>query len=281
MKDTDPPPAGLVHRFPGPDMEAPERLPLAGGEACVFSTRAPGKETPSQDAAGVVCAGEEICLLVVADGVGGMQAGDVAAQCAVREMERAVTALGPQESLREAVLNGIEAANAAIQASGTGGGTTIAVVEIQGRSIRPYHVGDATVLVLGQRGRVKLQTVSHSPVGYAIESGLLDEGEAIHHEDRHVISNAVGAEGMRIEVGASLELAARDTVVVASDGLFDNLYVEEIVECVRKGPLEAAADALARRTLERMGNVREGVPSKPDDLTFVLYRPAPPRRRPS
>ena len=42
------------------------------------------------------------------------------------------------------------------------------------------------ILTTGQRGRLRMQTVSHSPVGFAIEYGLLDESEAMHHEERHL-----------------------------------------------------------------------------------------------
>ncbi len=128
------------------------------------------------------------------------------------------------------------------------------------------------ILVVGQRGKLKLQTVPHSPVGYAVEAGLLDEKEAIHHEDRHLVSNIVGSPEMTIEVGRTLKLRPRDTVVLGSDGLFDNLHVEEITEIVRKGPLAAAASALADICRRRMDEPEPGRPSKPDDLTFLVYR---------
>ena len=79
------------------------------------------------------------------------------------------------------------------------------------------------ILAIGQKGKIKLQTISHSPVGLAVESGHLDESEAMHHEQRHVVSNVVGDQTMRIEVGAKLMLAPRDTVLLSTDGLFDNL----------------------------------------------------------
>ena len=54
---------------------------------------------------------------------------------------------------------------------------------------------------------------------------------------------------------------------------FDNLLVEEVVQVVRKGPLEAAARALADLARRRMLQPEEGHPSKADDLTFIVYRP--------
>ena len=76
-----------------------------------------------------------------------------------------------------------------------------------------------------------------------------------------------------LALGPTLELSARDTLLLASDGLFDNLYVDEIVERVRRGPLEAAGRRLAEECARRMSREREGRPSKPDDVTFLVYRP--------
>ncbi len=77
---------------------------------------------------------------------------------------------------------------------------------------------------------------------------------------------------MRIEVGRTLKLRPRDTVLVASDGLFDNLHLEEIVELICSGPLQKAAQELAAAGRKRMEQPQAGHPSQPDDLTFVLYR---------
>jgi serine/threonine protein phosphatase PrpC len=155
----------------------------------------------------------------------------------------------------------------------------LAVVEIGKAFVRSYHVGDSFVLVAGQRGRIKLQTIAHSPVGYAVEAGMLDEQEAMHHEERHVISNAVGSSDMRIELGAPLALAPRDTLLVASDGLSDNLHMEEIVAAIRTGPLLTVSRTLAERALARMRGEGGSEPSKPDDLTFMLFRPGGQARR--
>lgn len=254
-------------------MAEAELLPVAGGTVAVYSNRGPGKETPNEDGAAVIALDEQSGLLVVADGVGGARAGHEAVQTAFRELQSAVEAWERDGvPVRSAVLNGFDNANRAILELGQGSATTLAVVEIQDGAIRTYHAGDSMVLVVGNRGKKKLQTVSHSPVGFAVEAGLLEETEAMHHEDRHLISNALGMPEMRIEVGPELELAQRDTVLLASDGLFDNLHIEEIVETMRRGPLKQAAKKLATLAEERMRNRVEGRPSKPDDLTFLTFR---------
>lgn len=256
--------------------------PLARGKAGVFTARSPEKDSDddNEDAATLIRVDEDRGVLVIADGVGGQPAGAMAAALAVQAMNEAViTMLADTGSLRDAILNGFEQANQSISAIGVGAATTLTVVEVSNDQIRPYHVGDSMILLVGQRGRIKMQTISHSPVGYAVESGLLEEREAMHHEDRHLVSNMVGSPEMRIEIGGLYTMQPRDTLVLASDGLFDNLHTEEIIEAVRKGPLEKVTRDLAAACRVRMEKHREGQPSKPDDLTFIAYRREVPRRR--
>lgn len=256
------------------NMDRGEVLTLEHGTVAIFSARSPAKETDNEDAAAVIPIDANRAVLAVADGVGGHAAGADAAAHAIEAIVDGVagTDLGVPD-LRSAILNGFELGNERVSDMGLGAGTTLSVAEINGTSMRPYHVGDSEILVVGQRGKVKLQTVSHSPVAYAVEAGLIEAAEAIHHEDRHLVSNVVGCSTMRIEVGAIIDLRPRDTVVLGSDGLFDNLHAAEVVEAVRKGPLTAIADRLHRACHDRMLQREPGHPSKADDLTFIVYRP--------
>jgi serine/threonine protein phosphatase PrpC len=254
------------------EMNDPDVHPVAGGEVAVFSARSPAKETTNEDAAVLIPAGNGAAILAVADGLGGQRAGAEAAELAVKALAACVRAANDHAGLRAAILDGFERANQSVTDLGIGAATTLAAVEIEGSTIRPYHVGDSTILVVGQRGRIKLLTVSHSPVGYAVEAGLLDEHEAIHHEDRHLVSNIVGSPEMRIEIGRPLALNPLDTVLLGSDGLFDNLHVAEVVEVIRKGRLAEVAGTLAEACRRRMQEPEPDHPSHPDDLTFLIYR---------
>ena len=266
----------LVRAFFNRDMERGELHPLCGGLASVYSARCARKDGINEDAAALISLGTTSAVLLVADGLGGGPSGQQASSLAVQTVIDSI-AQGMREDLmlRSAILNGLELANLAVQEMTVGAATTIAIVELQDGMVRTYHVGDSMILVVGQRGKIKLQTISHSPVGFAVEAGLMDEREAMFHDDRHVVSNVVGCPQMKIELGPSVKLAPRDSVVLASDGLFDNLYVEEIVDRVRKGPLESATRRLAHDSQRRMNTPEGNQPSKPDDLTFVLFRPQP------
>lgn len=250
-----------------------------GGSVAIFTTRSPHKETPNEDVAALWPIGQTSGVLAVADGLGGHAGGERASRLATEALQKSLQAAPPAADgeptdLRAAILDGIEAANQSVRDLGTGAATTMALVEIQDRTIRPYHVGDSAILVTGQRGKVKLQTIPHSPIGYAVEAGLMKEEEAIHHEARHVISNVIGSDQMRIEIGAPLEMAPRDTLLIASDGLFDNLLPDEIIEAVRSGPLEEAITGLIETAQERMAAQEGTAPCKPDDLTVIAYRPS-------
>jgi serine/threonine protein phosphatase PrpC len=257
----------------GQDMVAAEMLDTGHGRACVFTRSSPDKNTGNEDAVGVISCGESGVVIIVADGLGGLPAGQQASVEAVKQLSAVLNERASCETpLREAILNGIEESNTAIIAQGMGAATTLAVVEIEGRELRSYHAGDSVILVTGQRGKIKYQSISHSPVGYAVEAGLVQENDAIYHEDRHLVSNMIGTSDMRVEIGPRLTLAMKDTVVVASDGLFDNLQIEEIVDTVRAGRLDRAAARLVAHCQERMRAPSDGTPHKPDDLSFVLFR---------
>jgi serine/threonine protein phosphatase PrpC len=258
------------------DLVEVECCRFAAGTACVYTHRAPDKNSDNEDSAALIPCATGAGVLAIADGLGGLPAGNQASEQAVRQLSTSVSAsCGNSTALREAILDGIEQGNSRIIDLGLGAATTIAVVEIDARAVRTYHAGDSMILVTGQRGKIKYQTISHSPVAYAVEAGLVHTDDAIYHEDRHLISNMIGSGDMRVEIGPRLNLSPRDTVVVASDGLFDNLQVQEIVTIVRSGPLLSAATELASKCRTRMLEFSEQRPHKPDDLSFILYRPDP------
>ncbi len=255
------------------DLDRAAMHAIASGVAALYTARCPGKESANEDAAALIPFNPQAGVLAVADGFGGQPSGEEAARIALKSLAETVDkAHVSDDTLRTGILNGFEKANERIIGLGIGAATTLAAMEIEGAWARPYHVGDSVALVVGQRGRIKYQTVMHSPIGYAVEAGLMEEDEALHHEDRHFVSNMVGSADMRIEIGPRLRLRPKDTVLLASDGLFDNLPVPDIVELIRKGPLESAAAQLSAACDGRMRTPEEGQASKPDDLTLLLFR---------
>ncbi len=255
--------------------DAPEKLDIfiGGGSLVAFSCPAPDKETPNEDAVAAIPYGSDAAVLIIADGAGGLPAGRRASRLAVRSLEKSLNeAMSETMLLRTAILNGIEAANQAVLSLASGSATTMTVVTIEGLLARTYQVGDSEAMVVGQRGRIKSQAMAHSPTGFAVEAGFLDERAALHHEERHLVSNFIGTTDMHIDMGIDVKLKPRDTVLLASDGLTDNIHVQEIVDMMRKGPLSAAIDSMSSLARRRMSVESKHQPSKPDDLSVILFR---------
>jgi serine/threonine protein phosphatase PrpC len=248
-------------------------LSVAAGQLSAYTCPSPDKLTENEDTVAVIPYGPAAAVLVVADGAGGLPAGKRASEAAVATLAGSLQhSMEETMLLRTAIMNGIEAANKAVIGLGNGSATTLTVVTIEGLIARSYQVGDSEAIVVGQRGFIRLQTTAHSPTGFAVEAGFLDQREALHHADRHLVSNFLGAKDMRIDVGPPARLRPRDTILIASDGLMDNVHLDEIIELVRKGPLQTATEALIKKARDRMSNAATGMPSKPDDLSLIVFR---------
>ena len=254
------------------DLEKPEKIESLPGQLFIYTHRSPYKETDNEDCLSVLTSTNNSGLLAIADGLGGLPSGSSASQISINTIESILNKSNHEVQLREIILDSFENANEQILAKGSGSATTLVVAEVQGNEIRTYHVGDSKVILCGQRGKVKINTVSHSPVEYAVEAGMLDENEAVLHDERHLVSNVVGSHDMSISLGPTVKMSDHDTLLLASDGLFDNLYLEEIIEIIRKGSLGVSAMKLASAATERMTSEVAEMPGHPDDLSFILYR---------
>jgi PPM family protein phosphatase len=264
------------------DLEAPRVVESSLGSIAVFTRRCPGSESVNEDSA-LVFHHEDGVVLSVADGAGGGQDGDKASRMAIAALRESLE--GNKDSLRTAILDAFELANQRVLALGTGAGTTLSVVELQpspkGPLLRSYHAGDSSVLVTGGRGKVKLSTIPHSPVGYGVEAGLIAPTDALHHDDLNLVSNLVGITDMRIEMSSLLRLAPLDAMILGTDGLFDNLHSMEVKESARRGSVLESATRLLKLSTGRMIAPTGGNPSKPDDLSFIVFRPLSTKARSS
>ena len=197
--------------FVGEEMKAAEFASVAAGQVAVFTTRSPEKADgkDNEDSIGLFPIGERSAVIAIADGSGGLPRGGEASKIAIEELGKSLRSLDVEaDRHRTAILNGVENANRAIKALGVGAATTLVVAEIDGDAVRPYHIGDSGALVVGNRGKVRLQTIAHSPVGYAIESGMLDERS--HDLDRIGSGKAVLAQEARDERSSEQTVATQD-----------------------------------------------------------------------
>ena len=250
----------------GQNLAEPRKVELKAGQAVVFSRPQGGQSGANEDALGIVEKRDGGVCLAVADGVGGLPRGLEAATLVISFL--ADTILNKGQPLPEC----IEAANLQLLKELPSAATTVTATEITDNVAKVCHAGDSTLLAVGQRGRIKLKTQCHSPVGIKEANGL-DEKEALFHPQRHLLNNMMGDPVMWLEKQEGIELAARDTVLLGTDGLWDNLFLSEIVDLIRAGELLDSAEKLAQTAIERMDTPVTGQPSKPDDVSFILYRP--------
>lgn len=224
-------------------------------------------------------------LFVVADGMGGHNAGEVASALAVEGMRAAATGgFGSAES----VVAAINAANSSIhRASGgptdqRGMGTTLtAVVPLPATDTEPQrmvvaNVGDSRVYLL--RGdELKQVSADHSYVQELLTEGYISAAEARVHPRRNIVTRALGIEG---EVNADswvLPMIAGDRYVLCSDGLVDEVDDARIAELLRQNPdPQAAADRLVAAANDNGGrdNVTVVVVNVVEDVKIETTAPA-------
>lgn len=259
----------ITTRFNATD-DAAEAVTLNNAEAVCFSTRSPNKMTPNEDSLAIIPVNEETIVLVVADGLGGMAAGEQASKLVINCL---VDALSTNViSVRDSILSGIDYANKQLIEKKHDTGTTVSVAEIKGNTLRTYHAGDSLILVSAGHGKPKYIALSHSPISYAVACGAIDAEKAMCHPERNLISNYVGCVDMHINIGPTLELSKFDSLILSSDAVSDNLYDGEICQHISKESLfEGTSDLIE----DCKKNMREPCPDRvchPDDFTLITYR---------
>ncbi len=256
------------------DHEAAEFVPLGQADVAVYSRRSPDKDTPNEDCAAIIPIGRERAVLAVADGAGGYRSGARASKIAVETLTHILSKRQSDDiDLRPLIIDAFEVANSQISALGIGAATTFTVAEINKNTVRPYHVGDSFLMVTGGKGKIKHCSTAHSPVGYAVAAGYMNRKEALASEEKHFVSNLLGLDRMHIEIGSPIELAKRDTIIVSSDGLTDNMFVKSIVKQVKSGDVVASASQLASTCRKNMvSEIQKDRLPHADDLTVLIYR---------
>lgn len=259
-----------------------EGEPPARGRGCepqASLVSDPGCVRPqNEDSARIVRAGpgphgDRGLLVIVADGMGGQEAGEVASQAAVEVIEQAYReAKGtPGEALAAAFQRANEqilrmsARNAAL----VGMGTTCTALAIVGGRAWAAHVGDSR-LYLVRGGAIYQVSEDQTQCMEMVRQGLMSLEEAEHHEDRNVLAHAMGT---RPELAAvtwpePMPVRPGDRFVLCSDGLYDLVSSAEILQVVRGAETAEACEKLLRMARQRGGydNITVAVVAIPDGV---------------
>jgi protein phosphatase len=210
----------------------------------------------------------DVGLFLVADGMGGHIAGEVASRVASDAIVEIFSSAEPPRLIRDEAARlgeAIIAANSAVRREAerlelVGMGTTLTVLLVRGSTATVGHVGDSRAYLI-RKDDVRQLTRDHTLVALLIQSGAIEAAEATSHPERHVLTQAIGTQADIQPDVAQHRLHRGSRLMLSSDGLHDVVPPGEIAELVHIEDPEAAARALVDRA-----NALGG----PDNITVVL-----------
>ncbi|HET7051775.1 MAG TPA: Stp1/IreP family PP2C-type Ser/Thr phosphatase [Solirubrobacteraceae bacterium] len=205
-------------------------------------------------------------VFVVADGMGGAQAGEVASKIATETFKKGLPESGsPEERLAERVR---EANHEIYELSRSdreraGMGTTLTAAYVDDASVAIAHVGDSRAYLF-REGTLERLTQDHSLVEELVRQGKLTPEQAAGHPQRSIITRALGPEA-NVEVDTwTYPVRAGDILLLCSDGLTTMISEDRVAEILGEaGALDGTADALIDAANDAGGR---------DNITVVLFR---------
>jgi len=225
-----------------------------------------------------------VVFAVVADGIGGHRAGEVAAELAVNYISQGVSesnSYKPVKTLQDAIEDASQAiaAHSAGKAEQEGMGSTCACAWVIGNQLYTAHVGDSRMYLM-RGGKIKRITKDHTWVQEAVEKGIITPEQAHDHPNVHVIRRYLGSlelpnvdfrmwlDGAETDDEArsnqGFELEPADIILLCSDGLTDLVWDDEILKIIcSERDLISAAENLVNTANQRGGH---------DNITVVLMK---------
>lgn len=208
-------------------------------------------------------------LFIVADGMGGHNAGDYASKITLETIVKHISGSGETEPAKN-LGDAIAAANTLVrdraerQPELEGMGTTVVAASCEGRTLHVANVGDSRLYIVGQK-KIRQITRDHSWVEEMVRRGGLDREEARNHPDKNIITRAVGAEDtVKIDF-FTVSLEEGDMILMCTDGLTNMLEDEEILRV-----LEVSRDIVEMaEELVRAANDKGGR----DNISVILIDP--------
>lgn len=214
----------------------------------------------------------DIGLMIVADGMGGHQGGEVASNLAVKIVASEIKEglkinLNDQsEIIRTAVKKADEVIynKAQRDKSLEDMGTTIVIALCKENDITIAHVGDSRVYLIN-KNNIKQITMDHSAVSELVQIGEITQEEARRHHLKHVITRALGIKNSAEPDIQTLQIRKEEYLLLCTDGLTDMLEDDEIMEIILKdtGDLEQTCENLIARANKRGGR---------DNITIILAK---------
>lgn len=204
-------------------------------------------------------------LAVVADGMGGHNAGEVASAEAVNILKNSVFDTDPKTTLQ----NAVECANNAIYKMSVrspklhGMGTTVTACIISGNKVTAAQVGDSRLYLI-KDGNLTQITCDHSLVEMLVARGSITKEDAKHHPQKNVITRAIGTESSVQADIYEFDIESGDILLLCSDGLVNMVDDDKILSIITESEkFEDLADILVNEAENSGGH---------DNITVILIK---------
>ena len=207
-------------------------------------------------------------LFVVADGMGGHQAGEVASRLAAETISQEYFNQNENGSIEKNLHKAFLAANKKIYSMASsnpqyrGMGTTCTSLVVKDQQIYFAHAGDSRAYIL-QNNSITRITEDHTYVQELVNRGDISADEAETHPKRNILTNAMGTKpDLRVDTGKSaLPFLENNRLLLCSDGLYDYIKDNELADILSTKPLHEAASYMIEQAKKRGGH---------DNITVVL-----------
>jgi len=207
-------------------------------------------------------------LLIVADGMGGHKAGEVASKMATEIISQEYFKKNGNGSIEKALYKAFSMANrkiyelASSQKAYHGMGTTCSAFVVTGDAVYFAHVGDSRGYFL-KNNLITRITEDHTYVQELVNKGEITAKEADTHPKRNILTNAMGTKpDLRIDTGkCAHSFENDDRLMLCSDGLYDYIHENELADILNNKSLQEAAEYMIREAKKRGGH---------DNITVVL-----------
>lgn len=229
-----------------------------------FISKNKDKSSSNEDTVFIVSSQEHL-IFGVSDGAGGHPKGDEAAFLTAQTV---IENFKKQSFEDVKMITLIEDINDRVLDMKAGARCTLALATISQDCLRSFSVGDSEVIYWNSLGSQLYSNIPHSEIGYQIEAGVLEQEESLDDPDRYIVNNMLGDRSIRIEVASKMNIKKGHTVLLGSDGLFDNLSHEQLTEMVGKGSFEKSFEELVEKCLIQDKETWK----KDDDISFVMLR---------
>ncbi|MCL2496460.1 MAG: Stp1/IreP family PP2C-type Ser/Thr phosphatase [Clostridiales bacterium] len=197
-------------------------------------------------------------LFIVADGIGGRQAGEVASATAVRVVAEKFWD-NPEADAGELMREGFYEANDILHRAGKkeqgmhGMGTTMTATAVNGDNIRLVHVGDSRAYLFSRAG-IRQLTEDHTLAHELLKDGQINEAEMERHPQRHILVRSLGPEPLVHVDEYEFSWQKGDFLLLCSDGLYTLVSPQEMRELtLRAIDLKSAVDFMAQTAFNRGG----------------------------